>query len=104
MGHDCGCGHDHAAEEEFATVTLLLDDDQEVECEIITIFEVEDKEYIALTPITETEEEESEVFIYQFIDHGEEAEPELKNIEDDEEYLKVADELDRILDEMDAEE
>ncbi|MDD7267512.1 MAG: DUF1292 domain-containing protein [Lachnospiraceae bacterium] len=99
-----GYEHENEELEEFATVTLTLDDDQEVECEIITIFEVGEKEYIALTPLGEEEEEEAEVFIYEFIDNGEDAEPELKNIEDDEEYLKVADELDRIFDEMDVEE
>ena len=34
-------------------VTLSMDDDSEVECRILTIFEMEDQDYIALLPLDE---------------------------------------------------
>ena len=45
-------------------VTLSLDDGSEVECAILTIFELEEQNYIALLPLDEdgNENEEGEVF------------------------------------------
>ena len=57
---DCGCG-DH--EEEIMTITL--EDGTEVDCAIIAIFPVEEKDYIALLPL-DGNEEEGEVFLYEF--------------------------------------
>ncbi len=80
--HESGCGcHNHDHEEEF--MTLLLDNDTEVKCSVIDIFEAEDKEYIALLPVGE-----DEVLLYQYIEDDEEN-FELKNIETDEEFEKV---------------
>ena len=45
---ECGCGHDHDHNGDMEIITLTLDDGSEVECGIIGLFEVEDKEYIAL--------------------------------------------------------
>lgn len=80
--HDCGCGHDHE-EYEVEVLRLTLDDDTEMECYVLGVFEVGEKEYIALVPT----EDEEEVFLYEYI----EAEDgiELVNIEDDDEYEKV---------------
>lgn len=38
---------------EKATVTLTLDDGSMMECAILTIFEADEKEYIALLPLDE---------------------------------------------------
>lgn len=86
-------------------VTLTLDDDTTVECEILTIFDVNDTDYIALLPLDENEEpnEDGEVFIYRYSE-DEEGNPNLENIEDDEEYEAVADRFDELLDELDFEE
>ena len=94
-GCGCGCGHDHEHEE--MTVTLTLDDGSELECVVLTIFPVEDRQYIALLPIDEAEGEEGEVYLYRF-NELEDGELELLNIEDDEEYEKVADAFDEFLD------
>lgn len=94
-GCGCGCGHDHEHEE--MTVTLTLDDGSELECAVLTIFPVEEKQYIALLPLEQPEEEQGEVFLYQFREL-EDGELELLNIEDDEEYEKVADAFDEFLD------
>ena len=37
--------------EEEATVTLELDDGTTIECAVLTIFPVDDKDYIALLPL-----------------------------------------------------
>ena len=82
-------------------VTLSLDDGSEVECAILTIFELEEQNYIALLPLDEdgNENEEGEVFIYRYFE-DEEGNPSLENIEDDEEYEAVADRFDELLDEV----
>lgn len=100
-GCGCGCGHDHEHEE--MTVTLTLDDGSELECVILTIFPVEERQYIALLPMDETEGEEGEVYLYRF-NELEDGELELLNIEDDEEYEKVADAFDEFLDEEEFDE
>ena len=79
------------------TVTLTLDDDTEVECEIVSIFPVGEKEYIALLPLEENEDEDDEVFIYRYTESAD-GEPDLQNIEDDDEYEAVADAFDELLD------
>ena len=62
-------------------VTLSLDDGSEVECAILTIFELEEQNYIALLPLDEdgNENEEGEVFIYRYFE-DEEGNPSLENI------------------------
>lgn len=90
----CDCGHGH---EEEATVTLTLDDGTVIECVILTIFPAGDKEYIALLPISEVESEESEVFLYRFTEK-EDGQPELENIDDDDEYEVAAEAFDEFLD------
>ena len=38
-------------ENEVLTVTLTLENNEELECEVITIFEVQGQQYIALYPL-----------------------------------------------------
>ena len=73
------------AEEEADIITLEFDDDQEVECEIMGIFDVEDKEYIALLPDDGTDD----VYLYGYKEISDE-EFELVDIEDDNEFDKVS--------------
>ena len=89
--HDsgCDCGHDH----DF--ITLSLDDGTELNCIVLGIFSVEDKEYIALQP-EEGEEEDDNVFLYRYVE--EDGEPQLLNIDDDDEFEAVADAFEEILD------
>lgn len=83
-------------------VTLDLDDGSQVECEILTIFDVEEQDYIALLPLDDNGEpnEDGEVFIYRYSEDAE-GNPELENIQDDEEYEAVSDRFDELLDEAD---
>ncbi len=93
-GDGCGCGHDH--EHEHDTITLSLDDGTELNCIVLDIFTVDDKEYIALQP-EEGEEEDDNVFLYRFIQEGDE-DPQLLNIDDDDEFEAVADAFEELLD------
>ena len=80
-------------------VTLTLDDDSEVECIVITIFEAGDRDYIALLPMSDAEAEDGEVYLYRYTEDAE-GNPELTSIESDEEYEIVADRFDEWLDEQ----
>lgn len=104
MGHDgtCDCGC-NAEEQEEMTVTLTLDDDTEVECVVLTIFTVKEKDYIALLPMEGQEAEEGEVFLYRYSE-SKDGQPVLDNIENDDEYEIVADAFDELLDEREYDE
>ena len=55
------------------------------------IFEAEEKEYIALLPLDENgDNTDGQIYLYRFIDNGEEEEPGLENIEEDEEFDRVS--------------
>ncbi len=85
-------------------VTLSLDDGLEVECKILTIFELEDQNYIVLMPEDEDEDDsdEAEVFIYRYFE-DEDGNPSLENIEDDDEYEAVTEVFEELLDEAEWE-
>ncbi|MGI6747771.1 MAG: DUF1292 domain-containing protein [Anaerovoracaceae bacterium] len=88
-GCDDGCS---CAEEEADYLTLEFDDGQEVECEIMGVFEFDGKEYIALIPDDGTDD----VYIYGYKETSEE-DFELIDIEDDEEFSKVVEEFEKIV-------
>ena len=75
------------------SVTLTLDDDSELECAVVAIFPVQNKDYIALLPLNE---EIDEVYLYRFKHNGDE-DLELENIEDDAEFETVADAYDALV-------
>ncbi len=78
-------------------ITLTLDDDTEVNCAILTVFPVKEKEYIALLPLDEHGNNETgEVYLYAF-SKTENGDPLLDNIEDDDEYVAAAEAFDTIL-------
>ncbi len=90
-------------EENEMTVTITLEDDSELECVVLTIFEAGGREYIALLPMEGEQAEEGEVFLYRYSE-SENGDPELENIETDEEYDIVADAFDELLDEQEYDE
>ena len=78
-------------ENEFLTVTLTLENNEELECAVLNIFEADEKEYIALLPLDENgDNTDGQIYLYRFIDNGEEEEPGLENIEEDEEFDRVS--------------
>ncbi|MCD7907371.1 MAG: DUF1292 domain-containing protein [Clostridium sp.] len=90
-------------EEQEMTVTPTLDDDTEVECVVLTIFNAGGREYIALLPMEGADSEEGEVYLYRYSE-SEDGTPALDNIEDDDEYEIVAEAFDELLDEQEYDE
>lgn len=88
--HDCNCDvphtHDHH-HEEYDTIVLTLDDDTELECIVLDVFEVDDQAYIALVSI---EEEQVLIYRYHEVEDGEENEFTLDTIDDEEEFELVS--------------
>jgi len=90
----CGCGvdcneeHDDEflefGEEEDEIMYLTLDDDTELECSVLGIFQVEEDEYIALLPIGE-----DEVLLYKYVEL-EEDDFDLLPIDNEEEFETVS--------------
>ncbi|MFR8172365.1 MAG: DUF1292 domain-containing protein [Marvinbryantia sp.] len=98
-GNCASCGEDC----EQATVTLTLDNGEILECAILTVYPVGDKQYIALLPLDENgENEDGEVFLYRYKEEN--GNPSLENIEDDDEYEAAADAFDEMLDEQEFDE
>lgn len=80
------------------TITLYLDNDQEVECDILAIFPIKDQFYAALMPQTPVEGyEEGEYFLYRYASDGDNVE--LSDIETDAEWEAVEDKFEELLDE-----
>lgn len=86
-----------AENDEEMTVTLTLDNGTELECVVLTIFEAGEKEYIALLPLDGREAEDGEVYLYRYVEDIN-GNPDLENIDSDEEYEIVADAFDELLD------
>lgn len=103
-GCDCGCddGCDDGCDcHDDDIMTLTLEDGTEIECAVIAVFPVEEKEYIALLPLEN--QEEGEVFLYGY-EEDEDGSFELISIESDEEYETVTKAFDEILDEAELDE
>lgn len=94
------------AEEEM-TVDIELEDGQKVNCAVITILTVNQKDYIVLLPLDENgENQDGEVWFYGYREDEKNpnAEPELFYIEDDAEYEAVSDAFDEFLDDQEFDE
>lgn len=85
------------------TVTLTLDNDQELECAVISIFEADNRRYIALLPLEGDDAENGEVYLYRYNETAD-GQPDLQNIESDEEFEIVSDAFDELLDEAEYQE
>nr|WP_294491442.1 DUF1292 domain-containing protein [uncultured Mediterraneibacter sp.] len=78
-------------EHESLTVTLTLDNDEKLECDVLTIFETDSQRYIALLPLNDSgENDDGQIYLYRLIDNGEDEEPGLENILDDDEFERVS--------------
>ena len=82
-------------EEDVEIITLEFDEGEEVECEIMGVFDFNGKEYIALIPDDGTDD----VYIYGYKEIGEE-EFEIVDIEDDAEFEAGAAEFDKFMDDQ----
>lgn len=91
---------DNTPDEEM-TVELELDDGTVVNCAVITILEVDKKDYIALLPLNKDGDSvDGDVWFYGYNEDKDDpnVEPELSYIEDDDEYEAVVDAFDEFLD------
>ena len=97
--------------EDELTLTLELDDGSSVDCIVLAIFPMEvtreeetvEKQYIALVPADQADDEEGDIFLYEYSE-DEDGQPILNNIEDDDEFDAVCDRFDEICDEEDFDE
>ena len=92
-------------EDDDVVVTVSMDDGTDVTCEILTIFDVGDQDYIVLLPLDDKGEpsEDGEVYIYRYME-DETGAPSLDNIASDEEYEAVAKRFDDLQEEAFGEE
>ena len=83
------------------TMTLDLDDGGKLECIVLNVFPVNNREYIALLPMNDEGhvEEDAQIFLYSFEELGDD-EVNLETIEDDDEFELVSDYFDEMLDEQ----
>ena len=88
----------------YMVIPIEMEDGSEVECEVLAIFPVDGKQYIALV---DKDNDDSDIWMYRFVPVGEE-EFNIEDIEDDKEFEKVEDafnqmveaaEIDAVLDE-----
>ena len=82
-------------------MTLDLDDGGKLECIVLNVFPVNNREYIALLPMNDEGhvEEDAQIFLYRFEELGDD-EANLETIEDDDEFELVSDYFDEMLDEQ----
>jgi uncharacterized protein YrzB (UPF0473 family) len=88
-------------EEEMDDIRVTLElDDGEVECRILTIFEMEGQDYIALMPLDKkgNDNANGDVYIYRYYEDSEGL-PSVEYIDDPDEYEAAADRFDEMLDE-----
>lgn len=78
-------------------IPILDEDGKEVDCEVLAIFPVEERQYIVLAP-----EGREETWIYRFEPVGEE-EFNLVDIEDDSEFEKAAEAFDALYEDAEYE-
>lgn len=87
--------------DEIDDIRVTLDlENGEVECKILTIYEMNGQDYIALEPLDEkgNENAEGNVYLYRYAEDAEGL-PSIAYIDDEEEYEAAADRFDELLDE-----
>ena len=84
----------------YMVIPIEMEDGSEVECEVLAIFPVAGKQYIALI---DKDNADSDIWLYRFVPVGEE-EFNIEDIEDDKEFEKVEDAFNQMVEaaEIDA--
>lgn len=93
--------------DEEMTVTLDLTDGTTVNCAVVTILTVRERDYIVLLPLDKDgENHDGMVWFYRYHENEDapDEEPVLEYIEDDEEYEIVSDAFDEYLDNVEFDE
>ncbi len=87
--------------DEADDIRVTLDTEEgEIVCRILTIFEADGQDYIALMPLDENDQDNAEgaVYLYRYAE-DEEGLPSVEYIADEDEYEAAADRYDELLDE-----
>lgn len=87
--------------DEVDDIRVTLDTEEgEIVCRILTIFDVDEQDYIALMPLDENDQDNAEgaVYLYRYAE-DEEGLPAVEYIDDEDEYEAAADRYDELLDE-----
>ena len=80
------------------TISIYLEDNTEVECDILAIFPVKEQFYVALLPKTPIEGyEPGEYFLYRYASDGDNVD--ISDIESEAEWEAVEDKFEELLDE-----
>lgn len=95
--------NDFLEDDEDLFVTLTLEDDSEVDCLVVSIFEAGGRDYIALLPTEGPESEEGEVYLYRYFE-DEDGEPGLENIESEAEFYLASETFDELVEDGDYDE
>lgn len=81
--------------DDIEMIGITYEDGTSCSCEVIAHFDVEDISYAALLP---EGDEDSDILVYRYSENGDDVE--LCEITDEDEFNKVADVLDEILDDL----
>ena len=87
-------------DDELDQVTLYLEDDSELLCDVISVFECNGRSYISLLPVDDPDGD----FIFYRYSEKENGEVELDDIDSDDEFEDVADAFDEIYDDAEWQE
>ena len=88
---ECYILKDLSGAEDDQAVYEFVENDEELDCDVIAIFEADSRQYIALLPVTADEDsDDGQIFLYRLIDNGEDEEPGLENIADDDEFERAS--------------
>lgn len=92
----CGGGCGSVPRVPNPTIKLTLEDDKELECAVLTTFDANDREYIALLPLDENgKNQNGDVYLFRFSEEGDQ--PVIENIERDDEYMAAAEAFDEFM-------
>ena len=86
------------AEEELNLVELSDEEGNVTSCEIYDIVEFEGKTYALLLPVEDSDEEEPELIVLEYVEEGEEGT--FVSIEDEDEFNRVCDYIESLADEV----
>lgn len=81
--------------DDIEMIDITYEDGTSCSCEVIAHFDVEDISYAALLP---EGDEDSDILVYRYSENGDDVE--LCEITDEDEFNKVADVLEEILDDL----
>lgn len=90
---------DRTADDELH-LTLETQDGSEIDCIVMSIFPLKDRQYIALLPAEEADSEDGDIFLYGYSEDADST-PQLRDLEDDDEFEAVCARFEEVSEEED---